>query len=163
MKQSMFPLNDGSHIPQLGFGTWLLPEEKTAAAVSAALATGYRLIDMPSIYGNEAGVGEGMRMFHSQYDIATESWAPLGQGGALLRDEEILRIAKKHRKTAAQVVLRWHLDGGLVAIPKSANPERIRENFNVFDFRVDNEDMEFLDAIDNPQGRIGPDPNVADF
>jgi 2,5-diketo-D-gluconate reductase A len=74
-----------------------------------------------------------------------------------------LRVARKHQKTAAQVVLRWHLDRGLVAIPKSVHPERIRENFQIFDFRFDADDIALLNGLDNPQGRLGPNPDTADF
>ncbi|MCL2875836.1 MAG: aldo/keto reductase [Betaproteobacteria bacterium] len=276
MTQPVLSLNDGSQIPQFGFGTWLTSEEKAATAVSVALTAGYRLIDTASIYSNEGGVGEGilvsgvpreeifvttklwnshqgydealracdeslrrlrldyvdlylihwpmphrgryldswralitlqnegrvrsigvsnfqiphlqhlldetgvvpsvnqielhpyfqqhcLRAFHAQHGIVTESWSPIGRGGSLLRDEHILRVAHKHRKTAAQVVLRWHLDNGLVTIPKSINPERIRENFNVFDFRLETEDIALLNGLDNLKGRIGPDPDTADF
>jgi len=275
MTQPTILLNDGSQIPQLGFGTWQIPEEKASVIVSTALVAGYRLLDTASIYGNETGVGEGillsgvprkdifvttklwnnhqgydetlrahdeslrrlrldyvdlylihwpaprqdryveswralvklknegrvrsigvsnfqiphlrrlrdeigvipsinqielhpyfqqrsLRVFHAQHEIATESWSPLGQG-AVLRNERVLRIAQKHRRTAAQVVLRWHLDNGLVTIPKSVNPERIRNNFNVFDFQLDAEDMALLSDFDSPTGRIGPDPDTADF
>jgi len=272
----MLSMNDGLQIPQLGFGTWLTPEEKAAAAVSAALGEGYRLIDTASIYGNERGVGEGirhsgipreelfittklwnsdqgydealrayeqslkrlqlehvnlylihwpmprrgcfveswralatlkkegrvrsigvsnfqiphlqrlldetgvlpsvnqielhpyfqqrsLRAFHARHEIATESWAPLGQGGALLRDKRILGMAQKYGKTAAQMVLRWQLDSGLIAIPKSTHPQRIRENFHIFDFQLHAEDMALLDSLDNPRGRIGPNPETAEF
>jgi 2,5-diketo-D-gluconate reductase A len=275
MTQPTLSLSDGSQIPQFGFGTWQIPEEKAAAAVSAALAAGYRLIDTASIYANETGVGVGMlesgvpreeiyvttklwnshqgydealracdeslrrlrldyadlylihwpaprqgryleswralvtlknegrvrsigvsnfqiphlrrlldetgvipsvnqielhpyfqqrplRTFHAQHGIVTESWSPLGQG-ALLRDKRVLCIAQKHQKTAAQIVLRWHLDSDLATIPKSVNPERIRENFNIFDFRLDAGDMALLNDLDNPKGRIGPDPDTANF
>jgi len=81
----------------------------------------------------------------------------------VLRNERVLRIAQKHKKTVAQIVLRWHLDSGLVAIPKSINPERIRNNFQIFDFQLDAEDIALLNELDNPKGRIGPDPDIADF
>ncbi len=273
MMQPVLSLNDGSQIPQLGFGTWQIPE--AATAVSAALVAGYRLIDTASVYGNETGVGEGillsgvprekifvttklwnshqgygetlrafneslrrlrldyvdlylihwpmpkwdryleswralielrkdgrarsigvsnfqiphlrrlmdetgvapavnqielhpyfqqrpLRVFHAQHDIVTESWSPLGQG-ALLHNVKVLGIAQKHHKTAAQVVLRWHLDNDLVAIPKSVNPDRIRKNFEIFDFQLDAEDIALFNDLDNPKGRIGPDPDTADF
>ena len=90
------------------------------------------------------------------------AWSPLGQG-RLLADPTLAAIARKYGKTAAQVVIRWHLDSGLIVIPKSANPQRIAENFAVFDFSLDAEDTQAIDALDEPNGRIGPDPDTADF
>jgi 2,5-diketo-D-gluconate reductase A len=98
------------------------------------------------------------RVFHAEKGIVTESWSPLGQG-KLLGDKTIVSIAKKHARTPAQIVLRWHLDNGLVAIPKSATPSRIQENFGVFDFRLGDEDLHELNKLDSAKGRIGPDPD----
>lgn len=98
-----------------------------------------------------------LRAFHEKHDIRTESWSPLGQG-QVLNDPIITSIAGKHGKTAAQVVIRWHLDSGLIVIPKSATPKRIDENIDVFDFRLDDEDMGKIAAMDTSGGRIGPDP-----
>ena len=100
-----------------------------------------------------------MRAFHAQHGIATESWSPLGQG-TLIRDAAIANIGRKYGKTSAQVILRWHLEHGLIAIPKSVTPSRIRENIDVFDFRLDADDMRILDALDDKNGRIGPNPEV---
>jgi 2,5-diketo-D-gluconate reductase A len=264
------PLNDGRAIPQLGLGVWQTPPAATAEAVAAALRAGYRLVDTAAIYGNEAGVGEGvraaeaprgelfvttklwntdqgydealrafdrslerlgldyvdlylihwpapvrgryidswralirlaeegrarsigvsnfmiehlrriiaetgvvpavnqielhpcfqqtdLRAFHVSQGIVTQSWSPLGQG-RLLRQPEIARIAARHGKTPAQVIVRWHIDCGLSAIPKSSRPERIEENFEVFDFRLDDADLAAIAALDDPTGRIGDDP-----
>jgi 2,5-diketo-D-gluconate reductase A len=103
-----------------------------------------------------------LRQFHAQHSIATEAWSPLGQG-QLLQDATISAIAKKHGRSAAQIILRWHLDSGLIAIPKSVTPARIRENFALFDFHLDADDMQKLKALDSTDGRIGPDPETADF
>ncbi|MEH3147529.1 MAG: aldo/keto reductase [Methylobacterium frigidaeris] len=100
-----------------------------------------------------------LRRFHAEAGIATEAWSPLGRG-ALLDDPAIAAIARKHGRTPAQVVLRWHLDIGNVAIPKSANPVRIRENADVFGFALDRQDLAALTALDRPDGRIGPDPET---
>ena len=75
----------------------------------------------------------------------------------------IVNIAAKHRKTPAQVVIRWHLDSGLIVIPKSVRPDRLRENIGGLDFRLDEDDMQRIEALDSPSGRIGPDPATATF
>jgi len=103
-----------------------------------------------------------LREAHAKHGIATESWSPLGQG-QLLTDPTVAAIAGKHGKTAAQVVIRWHLDSGLIVIPKSVTPARIRENIAVFDFKLDAEDMDRLAGLDTAEGRIGPNPLTAAF
>jgi 2,5-diketo-D-gluconate reductase A len=268
-------LNDGRSIPQVGLGVWQTPQDATAQAVQAALDAGYRHIDTASIYGNETGVGEGikasavaredifittklwnadqghdstlkafdaslqrlglayldlylihwpapaqgkfvdswkalkrlrdegrvrsigvsnfqpehlarivgetgvvpvlnqielhprfqqraLRAIHAEQGIVTQAWSPLGQG-ALLKDAVVEAIAKRHAKTPAQVVVRWHIQLGNVVIPKSVNPTRIVENFDVFDFQLDAEDMASINGLDKPDGRIGPDPLTANF
>jgi 2,5-diketo-D-gluconate reductase A len=97
------------------------------------------------------------RTADAEHDILTESWSPLGQGDALT-NPVLTGIARKHGKTAAQVVIRWHLDSGLIVIPKSVTPSRIAENFDVWDFGLDAEDMAAIEALDSPSGRRGPDP-----
>lgn len=263
-------LNDGAAMPQLGFGVWQVPDDQAAVAVRTAIAAGYRSIDTAAIYGNENGVGQGikaagvarselfvttklwndrqgpteplkaldeslkrlkldyvdlylihwpapqqgrfveswkalarlrkegrarsigvsnftaahltriidetgvtpavnqielhprlqqkaLREIHARRGIATESWSPLGQG-RLLDDPVLAAIAKKRRKTVAQVILRWHLDNGLIAIPKSAHEPRIHENFALFDFNLDSSDLVQIAKLD-ANGRIGPDPD----
>ncbi len=268
-------LNDGRAIPQLGLGVWQTPAAATAEIVAAALNAGYRHIDTAAIYGNEAGVGQGLaaasvpradvfvttkvwndaqgfestlraareslnrlkldcfdlylihwpaprrglyvetwralirlreeglaksigvsnfgaeqldrligetgvtpainqielhprfqqralREVHARRGIVTESWAPLGRGH-LFDDAVVQRLAAKHRRTPAQVIIRWHLDEGLIAIPKTARKERLAENFDVFGFALDAEDRAAIAALDRADGRIGPDPMTAGF
>lgn len=268
-------LRDGHAIPQLGLGVWRTPEDAAAAVVRTAIEAGYRHVDTAAIYGNEEGVGEGIRAsgiargdiylttklwndqqgydstlrafdeslkrlgtdyvdlylihwpapqrglyvetwkaflrlkeegrarsvgvsnfypehiemieaetgeapvinqielhpdfqqktvraFHAKLRIATESWSPLGQG-KLLDNPTVAAIARKHGRTPAQTIIRWHIDNGLVVIPKSVTPARIVENFKVFDFRLDAEDLAVIDRLDDPGARIGPDPKTADF
>ncbi|MFJ1757112.1 aldo/keto reductase [Kitasatospora sp. NPDC088134] len=274
-------LNDGTRIPQLGFGVWQVPDAEAVPAVRAAIEAGYRSIDTAAIYDNEAGTGqaiiesgvardelfvttklwnsgtvdwsgpqgrdrvrrafdeslsrlgleqldlylihwprpmhgnsflniwsafeelraegrvraigvsnfrvpdlelllkesavkpvlnqvelhpyfpqEELRAFHAEHGIATEAWSPLGQGKDLLAEPALLAIAAKHGRTAAQVVLRWHLQSGVIAIPKSVTPARIRENLDVAGFELDAEDLAAIAGIATGK-RIGPDP--ADF
>jgi 2,5-diketo-D-gluconate reductase A len=104
----------------------------------------------------------GVREFHQKHDIKIESWSPLGSG-RWLGDPTIAAIGKKHGKSVAQTIIRWHLDQGLIVIPKSVTPSRIVENFDVFDFKLDAEDMAKIAALDDTKGRIGSDPATADF
>lgn len=98
-----------------------------------------------------------LRAFHARHGIVTESWSPLGQGAAL-SDPQIGAIARKHGKTPAQVILRWHVDSGFMVIPKSVTPARIRENFAIFDFALDRDDLAVIAGLDRADGRIGPNP-----
>jgi 2,5-diketo-D-gluconate reductase A len=97
-----------------------------------------------------------LRAWHAENDIATEAWSPLAQG-ELLDDERIVEIAERHDKTPAQTILRWHLQLGNVVIPKSVTPERIRENMEIFDFELSDEEMAEFARLDSGE-RIGPDP-----
>lgn len=100
----------------------------------------------------------GLRREHERLGILTEAWSPLGQG-LELEDPAIVAIARSHAKTPAQVILRWHLQLGNVAIPKSVTPERIRENIEAFDFELSAEEIERIDSLDAGT-RIGPDPDT---
>ena len=102
------------------------------------------------------------RAFHEKHKIVTQSWSPLGQG-KLLGHPVIAEIASRLGRTPAQVIIRWHIDNGLVVIPKSVTPSRIVENFKVFDFKLSAEDLKILNALDDAGARIGPDPMTASF
>jgi 2,5-diketo-D-gluconate reductase A len=102
------------------------------------------------------------RAFHDTHKIVTQSWSPLGQG-KLLTNPVIGKIAGRLGRTPAQVIIRWHIDNGLVVIPKSVTPSRIVENFKVFDFQLSSEDLAELNALDDAGARIGPDPKTASF
>ena len=97
------------------------------------------------------------RAADAAHGTVTQSWTPLGRGTDLLERPEISETAEKHGKSPAQVVLRWHLDVGAAPIPKSATPERFRENLDVFDFRLDEDDLDRIASLDNGH-RIGGDP-----
>ncbi|WP_297113195.1 aldo/keto reductase [uncultured Devosia sp.] len=105
---------------------------------------------------------KAMRDKHAGLGVVTESWSPLGQG-QVLADPVIGEIAKRHGKSPAQVIIRWHLDLGLVVIPKSVTPSRIVENFDVFDFTLSDEDKAAIAGLDAADGRIGSDPVTATF
>ncbi|GAB1340585.1 aldo/keto reductase [Streptomyces sp. E-15] len=99
-----------------------------------------------------------LRALHADLGIATEAWSPLAQG-AVLGDEAITAIAARHAKSPAQVVLRWHLQLGNIVIPKSVTPARMRENLDVFDFTLSDEEMAAIAALDRGL-RTGPDPDT---
>lgn len=272
-------LNNGVELPALGLGVFQSPPAETAAAVEAAIRTGYRLIDTAAAYGNEREVGEGIRranvarseifietkvwisdygydatlhafdksarklgvdeidllllhqalpsMFdrtlgayraleklladgkvraigvsnfmpehlerllgrasvvpavnqievhpyfqqkalqqmHAKHGITTQAWSPIGgitsYRGLQKRsfdDPTLLEIARQYGKSAAQVMLRWHLQEGRSAIPKSVKPQRIAENFDVFDFELTREQIAAIDALDTGV-RGGPEPD----
>ena len=101
---------------------------------------------------------QGLRELHHELGIVTESYSPLGQGRDL-DDPVIARIAERLGRTAAQVVIRWHLQSGIVVIPKSVTPQRIQENFAVFDFELSDEDMTAIKGLDAGD-RIGGNPDT---
>ncbi len=100
---------------------------------------------------------EKLRAYHEDHGIITEAWSPLGQG-TTLKDPVILEIAQKHQKTPAQIILRWQIQLQNMVIPKSANPERIKQNIDVWNFTLDESDLERIAGLDKADGRIGPDP-----
>jgi 2,5-diketo-D-gluconate reductase A len=99
-----------------------------------------------------------LRAFHADNEMLTEAWSPIGQGSGLLEDPTIGSIAERVDRSPAQVVLRWHIQHGIVVIPKSVTPSRIKENIAVFDFELSDEDMAALTDLSG-QGRLGPDPD----
>ncbi|MFJ4170822.1 aldo/keto reductase [Paenarthrobacter sp. NPDC089714] len=264
----LIELNDGFKIPQLGLGTWPLNDAQVAEAVVEAVSHGYRHIDTAVKYGNESGVGDGIRRsgvnrdelfittkldgefqgsgkavagldgslkrlgldfvdlllihwplprrdefvstwktfeelqasgkvrsigvsnfkpahldrlfaetdiipavnqiqvspsipralareFNQSHGIVTESYSPLGASSELLNAPVLAKIGEKHGKSPGQVVLRWHVQQGLVAIPKTANPQRMQENLDVFGFELDQDDLAGLQTLDG-----GPDAGV---
>jgi 2,5-diketo-D-gluconate reductase A len=277
-KVPMIELNDGVRIPQLGFGVFQIDPGETAAAVRAALQIGYRHIDTAEMYGNEKGVGQGIRDaglaradvfvtsklnngFHEPDDarrafdrtlealdsdyvdlflihwplpmlyggdfvstwkvleefakdgrarsigvsnfqpahldrladetdtvpsvnqievhpyftneqvraygrdhgIVTEAWSPIAQG-EVLDDPVINRIADGRGKSPAQVVLRWHIHRGDIVFPKSVSPERMKSNFEIFDFDLDGSEMGAISALDKGEsGRTGPSPDTFSY
>lgn len=95
--------------------------------------------------------------------ITVEAWCPLGgTGSKLLQNGTIVRLAGKYGKTAAQIVIRWHIQRGVIVFPKSAHKERMESNMEVFDFELSDEDMELIGQLDKNK-RVGANPDCFDF
>jgi 2,5-diketo-D-gluconate reductase A len=103
-----------------------------------------------------------LREFHAEHGILTEAWGPLGQGRGLLEEPVLSELAKAKDKTPAQIVLRWHIQLGNVVIPKSVTPSRIQENIDIFDFSLDDAEMQRVSTLATG-GRLGPDPDTFDL
>jgi 2,5-diketo-D-gluconate reductase A len=95
------------------------------------------------------------RSYDAEHGIVTESYSPIGGAGEDLRADPLLaEVAGRHQKSAAQVVLRWHVQQGLVAIPKSADPGRIAENIDIFDFELTADEMAAISALDRGEAGL---------
>jgi 2,5-diketo-D-gluconate reductase A len=106
---------------------------------------------------------EEVRAYGREHGIATEAWSPIAQG-RVLDDPVINRIADARDKSAAQVVLRWHIQRGDIVFPKSVTPERVKANFELFDFELDGSEMDEISALDKGEsGRNGPNPDKFDY
>lgn len=102
---------------------------------------------------------QDVKAFCRQYDIKIEAWAPIMRGGEIFDNPTIKQLSDKYNKSAAQIILRWHIQEGTIAIPKSVTPSRIAENFNIFDFKLSEEDMYLISQLDQPDGRTNKDPD----
>jgi 2,5-diketo-D-gluconate reductase A len=106
---------------------------------------------------------DAVRAYDTEHGIATEPWSPIAQG-KVLDDPVIKKIADVIGKSSAQVVLRWHIQRGDIVFPKSVTPERMKENFALFDFELDSSDMDAITGLDKGEaGRTGPNPDKFDY
>jgi 2,5-diketo-D-gluconate reductase A len=101
---------------------------------------------------------EALLDFDGRHRIATEAWSPIARG-AVLGDATIEAVARENGRSPAQVVLRWHVQRGSIVFPKSGSPQRMAENFEIFDFTLSEGDMQRISALDRQQ-RMGPDPDT---
>ncbi len=104
--------------------------------------------------------------YMDKYQVQIEAWAPFGEGrGGLFENPVLAEIGKKYGKTTAQVMLRWHLQRGVVVIPKSTHKERMKENFEVFDFTLAQEDMEAINGLDKGESSFFShyDPSIVEW
>ena len=106
---------------------------------------------------------DAVRAYGIEHTILTEAWSPIAQGD-VLDDPVVGQIAQKVAKTPAQVVLRWHIERGDIVFPKSSTPQRIRENIDIFDFELSDDQIDELTRLDRGEaGRRGPDPDTFDW
>ncbi|MGN7177721.1 glyoxal reductase [Paenibacillus sp. FSL R5-0490] len=104
---------------------------------------------------------EELRAFCGEYNIKVQAWSPIARG-RVLEDNTIKEIAKRHGKSAAQIILKWHLQNGIMVIPKSVKKERLRENTDIFDFELTEDDIRQMNALNNNH-RFGADPDNFNF
>ncbi|MBS4219934.1 aldo/keto reductase [Bacillus sp. FJAT-49711] len=97
---------------------------------------------------------EQQRKWHAENHIATESWSPLARANAIQENETIKKIAEQHNKSVSQIVLRWHYQLGAISIPKSGSPSRQLENISIFDFSLDENEMNMIAELTQPDGRM---------
>lgn len=100
-----------------------------------------------------------LRRFCVGLGIEIEAWSPLAQGGELLRDARLQTLARKHGRSVAQIALRWHIQENMVIFPKASSLDRIKENSQIFDFELDQSDLEAIAGLEK-NGRMGPDPST---
>lgn len=162
------------------YGAWRTLEEMYAEGKLRAIGVSNfnpdRLVDICSFSRIKPMVNQVETHPHNQqkashewmnkYGVVHEAWAPFGEGrGGLFTDPVLEKIAAKYGKTTAQVMLRWHIQRGIVVIPKSTHIERMRENFDVFGFTLSDEDMQAIAALDKEQSSFfsHTDPNTVEW
>lgn len=162
------------------YGAWRALEELYAEGKLRAIGVSNfypdRLVDIcsfsrikPMVNQVETHPHDQQKTAHewmNKYSVVHEAWAPFGEGrGGLFTESVLAKIGAKYGKTVAQVILRWHLQRGIVAIPKSTHIERMKENLNVFDFALSDEDMQAIASLDKEQSSFfsHSDPNMVEW
>ena len=134
------------------------PEHLERLAAECEVVPAVNQIELHPYFQNE-----DVRGYGEAHGIATQAWSPIAQG-EVLDDPAIGEIAERLGRSPAQVVLRWHLERGSIVFPKSTTPARIEENFALFDFELETEDVGRIDGLDRGEaGRTGPHPNKFDL
>lgn len=146
-------LNNGVKMPMAGIGTFLLSPDEAESSVLHALQDGYRLIDTANAYLNEKAVGRAMKLSgvpRREIFLETKLWPSFYEQPDAV-DKTLARLGKKYGKSAAQIILRWHVQCGTIVIPGSKNPEHIRSNFALFNFALTESEMAEIAALDKNQ------------
>lgn len=150
--KAMVGLRDAGKALSIGVSNFL-PEHLDRIIDATGVVPAVNQIELhPGFQQREA------RAYHEAHGIVTQSWSPLGQGKDLLTREPVVRTAGKYGRSAAQVVIAWHLAHGLSVIPKASDHEHLADNFAALNLALDDEDMAAIDSLDSPDGRLGPDP-----
>ncbi|WP_166391293.1 aldo/keto reductase [Nocardioides ochotonae] len=134
------------------------PEHLDRIVAETGVVPAVNQIEVHPYFTNEAARAASIR-----HGAEVEAWSPIAQG-QVLADPVINRIAQAHERTPAQVTLRWHIERGDIVFPKSMSPERMRENFEIFDFTLTADEVAEIAALDRgAEGRTGPDPDTFDW
>ena len=104
---------------------------------------------------------EEQRAFDKEHGIVTEAWSPLGRGSSMLKDEKIARIAETHEKSISQIILRWHIQLGVIPLPKASSPKHQLDNLEIFDFKLSEDEMKIISGLSREDGRTtNQDPRI---
>ncbi len=134
------------------------PEHLDRIIAETGIVPAVNQIEVHPYFTNEQARAASIR-----HGIEVEAWSPIAQG-KVLDDEAILAIAETHGKSASQVTLRWHIERGDIVFPKSTREERMRENFDLFDFSLSPEEVATISSLDQGEdGRTGPNPDTFDY
>ena len=149
--QAMVRLRDAGKARSIGVSNFL-PEHIDAIVAATGVTPAVNQIELhPRFQQREA------RAYHATHGIVTQSWSPLGRGD-VLTDLAVVAIAERLGRSAAQVVIAWHVAHGLSVIPKAADADHLSDNIAATDVILSAEDVTAIDALDDVDGRIGPDP-----
>jgi 2,5-diketo-D-gluconate reductase A len=150
--QALIELQESGRVRAIGVSNFL-PEHLERIIAETGVVPAVNQVELhPGFPQSE------LRAVHARHGIATESYSPLAQADAgLLAEPALTAAAAAHGKSVAQVILRWHVQLGSIAIPKASSPSRLAENLDIFDFELSAAEMAAIDAITSP-GRIGGDP-----
>lgn len=146
--QAMIEARKRGLIRSIGVSNFL-PEHIQRLIQETGVAPSLNQIELHPHFDNDA-----LRTWNKEQGIVTESWSPLGRGSSILDNEQIAQIGKAYNKSISQVILRWHVQLGSVPIPKAASAEHQRDNLNIFDFELTEDEMAVISGLSSPSGRI---------
>ena len=151
--QALVAARDAGKARSIGVCNFL-PEHLDAIVAATGVTPSVNQIELHPAFQQR-----DVQAYNRDHGIVTQSWSPLGRGDGL-KDERITAIAAAHGRSAAQIVIAWHLAKGLAVIPKASSAEHLSDNFAAQDVMLSVEDIAAIDAMDDPDGRMGPDPSA---